>query len=66
MIALIELLDPTITVRVNVAVAAVPLTTSLKPPGVVWKVSTTVRGSSRTVLLAARPPESVAVSRSSR
>ena len=32
----------------------------------VWKVSTTVRGSSRRVLVAVRPPESVAVSRSSR
>ena len=44
------LVEPTITVRVKGAVAWVPFTASCSPPGVVWKVSTTVRGSSRTRL----------------
>ena len=46
-IALTVLLEPTITVRVKVALAAVPPTASWRPPGVVWKVSCTVFGSSR-------------------
>jgi hypothetical protein len=38
------------------------LTTSWSPPGVVWNVKVTVRGSGRKVLVLVRPPESVAVS----
>ena len=60
------LLDPMITVRVKVAVAWDPFTASLRPPGVLWKVSTTVRGSSRRVRVPVSPPESVAVRVSSR
>jgi hypothetical protein len=60
------LVDPTITVRVNVAVDWLPLTASLSPPGVVWNVKVTVCGSSRKVLVSVRPSESVAVSLSSR
>jgi hypothetical protein len=63
---MMSLVDPTITVREKVAVAVVPFTASCKPPGMVWKVSTTVRGSSRRVTVCVRPPESVAVSSSSR
>ena len=58
--------EPTITVRVNGALDWLLLTTSLSPPGTVEKVKMTVRGSSRTVLVSVRPPESVAVSLSSR
>ena len=46
--------------------ALLPFTTSCIPPGFVWKLRTTVRGSSRTVFVSVRPPESVAVSFSSR
>src|SRR6266540_1961390 len=60
--ALIELFEPTITVRVNGAVPAVPPTTSSAPVGLELNVSTTVCGSSRTVVLTACPSESVAVS----
>ena len=60
------LVEPTITVRVNADVDWVLLTASLSPPGVVWNVKVTVRGSSRTDLVSVRPPESVAVSVSSR
>src|SRR4029453_3434388 len=60
------LVEPTITVWLNVAVPWVPLTVSFRPPGVVWKVSATVRGSSRTDLVSVRPPESRTVSWSSR
>jgi hypothetical protein len=41
-------------------------TASLNPVGLVWKLSTTVLGSSRTLYVSVRPPESVAVRRSSR
>ena len=61
-----ELVEPTITVRLKVAVPWDPLTASLRPPGVLWKVNATVRGSSRTVSVSVSPPESVAVRRSSR
>ena len=36
--------EPTGTVRLKLAVSWVPLTSSLRPPGVVWNVSTTVSG----------------------
>ena len=65
-IALTVLLEPTITVRVKVALAVAPPTASWRPPGVVWKVSCTVLGSSRSVLVVLSPPESVAVSLESR
>jgi hypothetical protein len=39
--------------------------TRFRPPGLVLKVSTTVLGSSRTLVVAVSPPESLAVSRSS-
>jgi hypothetical protein len=58
--------DPMITVRVKLALASAPFITSLSPPTVVWNVKVTVCGSSRTVLVSDRPPESVAVSLSSR
>ena len=43
------LVEPTITVRLNVALAVVSFNTSLSPPGVVWKLKLTVCGSSRRV-----------------
>jgi hypothetical protein len=58
--------EPTITVRVKEALADAPSTVRARPPGLVWKESTTVLGSSRTDVVWLRPPESVAVSRSSR
>ncbi len=58
--------EPTITVRVNEAAFVLPLTVNWRPPGLVWNVSATVCGSSRTLLVSLRPPESVAVSFSSR
>jgi hypothetical protein len=58
--------DPMITVRVNDVLAEAPFTVSWSPPGFVWNVSTTVRGSSRSVVVSVRPPESVAVRVSSR
>src|SRR5829696_8485432 len=59
-------LDPTITVRLKLAVLVVDPTVSCSPPGVVWKLRVTVRGSSWRDTLCRRPPESVAVSCSSR
>lgn len=64
--ALSVFVDPMITVRVNDAMDEAPFTTSMRPPGIVWKVSTTVWGSSRMLVVLVRPPESVAVSLSSR
>ena len=58
--------DPTMTVLVKVAVPAVPFTVRRRPPGMELKVRVTVLGSSRTVLVSVSPPESVAVSLSSR
>ena len=60
------LVEPTITVRVNDDLELVLFTDERSPPGVVWKVRTTVFGSRRRVLVSVRPPESVAVSFSSR
>src|SRR5262245_15632291 len=60
------LLDPTMTVRVNVAVELAPLNVSWSAHGAVWNVKTTVFGSSRSALVFVRPPESVAVRLSSR
>ena len=64
--ALMVWVEPTITVRVNVAVEPLPSTVSDSPPGLVWKVSATVFGSRRRTFVSVRPPESVAVSFSSR
>ena len=58
--------DPTITLRVIADFAEVPFTVRVSPPGTVWKVSVTIRGSRRRVTVFVSPPESVAVSRSSR
>ena len=64
--ALTELLEPTITVRVNgVAPESLP-TARLRPGGVDSKRSSTVRGSSRTDSVSVRPLASVAVSLSTR
>ena len=63
--ALTELVDPTIAVRVNGAVALAPLKVSVSPVGLVWNVSVVVRGSSRTLAVLASPLESVAVRLSS-
>ena len=63
--ALTELLDPTTTVVLNGVACALELTArsvSLRPAGLVLKVSTTVLGSSRRLAVEDRPPESVAVS----
>jgi hypothetical protein len=60
------LVEPTITVRVNADFDVVLPTVSDNPPGVLWKVRTTVLGSSLSTLVSVRPPESVAVSLSSR
>ena len=54
--ALSVLLEPAITVRVMGALAAVPFTASWRPPGLVWKVSCTVFGSSRTAVVEVSPP----------
>ncbi len=64
--ALIELVEPTITVRVNGAVAVLAPTVSCSADGAVWNVNTTVWGSSRSVSVSCKPPESVTVSCSSR
>ena len=61
-----ELVEPTITVRWNELVCAVPFTVSDRPVGAVLKVRSTVRGSSWTEVVSAWPSESVAVSCSSR
>ena len=60
------LVDPTITLRVKAVFVEVPPTVKVSPPGTVWKVSATIRGSRRRVTVLVSPPESVAVSRSSR
>ena len=60
------MLDPTITVRVNGAAWLLAPTVSCSPAGLVWKVKSTVWGSRRMVSVSLRPPESVAVSVSSR
>ena len=54
--------DPTMTVRVTGAVTAWGPTLSPRPVGLVAKVRSTVCGSSRTLVLALAPAESVAVS----
>jgi hypothetical protein len=64
--ALIEFVEPSITVRVNVVVELELPTVSWRPVGELWNVRTTVRGSRRTVSVSERPPESVAVRVSSR
>src|SRR5215210_5509 len=61
-----EFLEPMITVRVNVALVVALPTVSESPLGVVWKVSSTVFGSRRSVFVLVSPPESVAVNFSSR
>ena len=64
--ALMLLFEPSITVLVKgVALLELP-TTSCRPEGELWKLSSTVRGSSRSVFVSVRPPASVAVRRSSR
>ena len=64
--ALTELVEPWMTVRLNGAVPAAPPTTSCSPVGADWKVSVTVRGSSWSDVDAELPAESVAVRTSSR
>src|SRR5215210_35338 len=64
--ALKELVEPTITVREKGVVAWLLPTASFSPVGLVLKFSTTVCGSSRTLLVSVSPPESVAVRRNSR
>jgi hypothetical protein len=54
------------TMRLNVAVVVELPTVSRRPPGVVWNVRTTTCGSSPTLTLSVKPPESVAVRVSSR
>jgi hypothetical protein len=64
--ALIEFFEPTITVREKGVVPLELPTVSLSPAGSDSKLSSTVFGSSRTLLVSVKPPESVAVSLSSR
>ena len=66
MIALTEFADPTMTVRVKGVACVLALTESCSPGGDEAKVRTTVRGSSLSVVVEARPPPSVAVSLRSR
>ena len=54
------------TLRVKEVFVEVLPTITLSPPGTVWKVSVTIRGSSLRVTVLVSPPESVAVNRSSR
>src|SRR5256886_6416550 len=66
--ALTEFAEPTTTVTENGVVRGASFTTRslrTRPPGLVLNVSTTVFGSSRTLVVEASPPESVAVSCSS-
>src|SRR4029450_2585811 len=66
--ALTEFAEPTTTVTENGVERGASFTTMLvrtRPPGLVLNVSTTVFGSSRTLVVEASPPESVAVSCSS-
>ena len=66
--ALTEFAEPTTTVTENGVVRGASLTTRslrTRPPGLVLNVSTTVLGSSRTLVVEVSPPESVAVSCSS-
>src|SRR5436190_20065282 len=63
--ALTEFAEPTTTVTENGVVRGASFTTRslrLRPPGFVLNVSATVFGSSRTLVVANSPPESVAVS----
>src|SRR5262245_57071176 len=64
--ALIEFAEPMMTVRVNGAGSEEPSTTSWSPVGLLWKVRLTVFGCSITLVEEVAPPESVAVSTSSR
>jgi hypothetical protein len=62
--ALTEFAEPTTTVTENGVARGASLTTMFvrfRPPGLVLKVSTTVLGSNRTLVVEASPPESVAV-----
>src|SRR5215472_7193827 len=66
--ALTEFAEPTTTVTENGVVRGASFTTRslrTRPPGLVLNVSTTVLGSSRTLVVEVSPPESVAVSCSS-
>ena len=66
--ALTEFAEPATTVTENGVLRGASLTTRLlraRPPGLVLNVSTTVFGSSRTLVVEVSPPESVAVSWSS-
>src|SRR5438094_1960871 len=66
--ALTEFAEPTTTVTENGVVRGASFTTRslrTRPPGLVLNVSTTVFGSSRTLVVEVSPPESVAVSCSS-
>src|SRR5690349_24991673 len=64
--ALTELLDPTVTVRVNGVTCSTVPTTSRAPLGLEVNVRFTVRGFSRTVWDVVLPSESVAVNVRSR
>ena len=61
-----EFSEPSITVFVNGALAAVAPSASVAPVGLEASVRATVRGSSRTDWVSCNPPASVAVRRSSR
>src|SRR5437764_12503495 len=62
----IELAEPMITVLLNGVTPVVVLIPSVRPEGTEAKLSTAVFGSSRTLVVAERPPASVAVRSSSR
>src|SRR6187549_1460558 len=64
--ALTESVEPTIAVRVNGVVWLVDPTARVSPAGIDANVRSTVCGSSRTVVVLVKPPESVAVNRRSR
>jgi hypothetical protein len=65
-IAARELFEPTITVRENGVTDWLGPTAMERPLGTVLNERTTVRGSSRTEVVAWAPWESIAVNRSSR
>jgi hypothetical protein len=61
-----ETAESSTAVFVNGVVPGVPFTVMVSPAGTASNVSVTVRGSSRRMIVVASPPESVAVSFSSR
>lgn len=65
-IAEIEWRDPWITVLLNGVAACAPSSVRARPPGLELSVRVTVLGSSGIDFVSVRPPESLAVSRSSK